>query len=197
MTPLPLAELAGWAALVAAAATVIGMVTLLLFFRRGGRWGPANDAASVVLMLALVPVALALAELERPIVGDAVATLIAAIGIVPMVVVAVLQALLVVGRVTYEQTKLAVLGFGAVVGVWYLLTALATADSAVPLGLRLAAAAAGLGFIAVGIGFVRGGERHPASAIGGLVLFVASLAVQVWLGILFLGGALPLPGRTA
>lgn len=192
MTSIPLADLAGWAALVAAAATVVGMVTLVLFFSRGGPWGPANDASSVVLMLALIPVALALAAIEGPLVGP-LAGVVATIGIGPMLVVAVLQALLVARRVTYDQTKYAVLGSGAVVGAWYLLTSIVSAGTAIPLGLRVASGAAGVGFIAVGYGFARGGERHPASTIGGLVLFVASLVVQVWLGVLLLGGGLTIP----
>ena len=193
MTSLPLADLAGAAALVAAVSTVVGMIALLLFFSRGGSWGPINDAASVVLMLALIPVALALAAIEGPVAGAA-AGVVAAIGIGAMLVVAALQALLVARRVTYDQTKHAVLGVGAVVGVWYLLTAVITAGTAVPLGLRLASGAAGLGFVATGYGFARGGERHPAATVGGLVLFVASLVVQVWLGALLLGGGLTIPG---
>lgn len=186
------AQLAGWSAWLAAAMTVIGMVTLLLFFARGGRWGMANDVASVVLMLATVPVALVLAAIELEVVTTA-AIVVALIGIVPMLAAAVLQALLVVGRVTYEQTKLAVLGLGAVVGLWYILTAIVSNATALPDGLRLLAAVAGIGFIAVGYGFARGGERHPAASIGGLALFVASLGFHVWLGWLLVTEALVVP----
>ena len=57
MTGFTFAQLAGVSALVAATMTVVGMATLLAFFSRGGRWGTFNDAASVVLMLAMIPVA--------------------------------------------------------------------------------------------------------------------------------------------
>jgi hypothetical protein len=42
---------AGWSALLAAVATVVGASTLVLFFTRGEPWGRLNDASSVVLLL--------------------------------------------------------------------------------------------------------------------------------------------------
>lgn len=186
------AQVAGVSAWIAAAATLIGMVTLMLFFTRGGRWGPANDAASVVLMLAMIPVALVLAAIELEVVTTT-ALVVALVGIVPMVAVAVLQALLVVGRVTYEGTKVAVLGLGAVVGLSYVSTAAVSGATAIPDGVRLLAVVAGVGFIAIGYGFLRGGERHPAAAIGGLLAFVGSLGFQVWLGWLLVSEVLVVP----
>ena len=185
---------AGWSALVAAAATVVGMIALLLFFSRGQPWGTINDAASVVLMLALVPVALAVAVIEaaeQPF-PSVWALAVAALGIVAMLVAAWYQALLVVGRVTYEQTKGRVLGAGAFVGLWYVL---AGAVGFRPLGHLVAtlAIAAGVGFIAVGYGFAVGGERHPLSAIGGLLAFVGSTAFLGILGVRLLGGELTIP----
>lgn len=187
-----LAHLAGLSAWLAAAMTVVGMVTLLLFFSRGGRWGMVNDASSVVLMLALVPVALVLAVIEMEVVTTT-ALVVAAIGIIAMLAVAVLQALLVLRRVTYEQTKPAVLGGTVVVGVWYLLTALVSGGTQIGDGVRVASAAAGVGFVLVGYGFARGGERHPAAAIGGLTAFVTSLALQLYLGSALLSQDLVVP----
>jgi hypothetical protein len=174
---------AGWSALVAAAATVVGMIALLLFFSRGQPWGSINDAASVVLMLALIPVALFVALIESaepPFGGYALA--VAAFGIAAMTVAAVLQALLVAGRVTYEQTRLRVLGAGAAVGLWYVLVGAIGFRSFGELFAGLAIAS-GIGFIAVGYGFAVGGERHPLSVVGGLVAFVASTAFLAIVGL--------------
>ena len=191
-----LAQVAGLSAWLAAAMTVVGMVTLLLFFSRGGRWGAVNDASSVVLMLALIPVALVLAVIQLEVVTTT-ALVVAAIGIVAMLAVAVLQALLVLRRVTYDQTKAAVLGGTAVLGVWYLLTALVSGSTAVPDGIRIAGAASGIGFIVAGYGFAVGGERHPAAAAGWLVAFVATLVFQAWLGWLLLTRNLVVPDWNA
>ena len=192
MTTPTIEQFVGASALLAAVTTVVGMVTLLLFFARGGPWGKLNDASSVVLMLAMVPIALLLAVFESEVVTTT-ALVVAAIGIIAMLAIAVLQAALVAGRVTYDQTKLAVLGLGAVVGVWYLLTGLLTEHTAVPGLLRPLAIAAGVGFIAVGFGFAVGGERHAASTIGGLVLFIGSTAFLAWLGLILIGGSLRVP----
>jgi hypothetical protein len=42
---------AGWSALLAAVATVVGAITLVLFFTRGEPWRRLTDASSVVLLL--------------------------------------------------------------------------------------------------------------------------------------------------
>jgi hypothetical protein len=183
---------AGWSALVAAAATVVGMIALLLFFSRGQPWGTINDAASVVLMLALIPVALLVATLESETVTT-VALAAAAIGIVAMVVAAGLQALLVIGRVTYEQTKLQVLGAGAVVGLWYVLVGVLSSGTALVGLLTALAIGAGVGFIAVGYGFAVGGERHPLSVVGGLLAFVGSTVFLGLLGLRLVSGEITVP----
>ncbi|MEO5884846.1 MAG: hypothetical protein ABIQ58_04955, partial [Candidatus Limnocylindrales bacterium] len=157
MTDADVARFAGLSAWLAAAMTVVGAITLVQFFRQGGRWGTWNDASSVVLMLAMIPVALVLTIFALEVVTTT-ALVIGAIGILAMLGLAVLQALLVLGRVSYEQTKLPVLALGAVVGVWYLLTAISTGSTELPDGLRVAAAVSGAGFIAVGIGFAIGGQ---------------------------------------
>jgi hypothetical protein len=184
--------LAGWSALVAAVATLFGALALVLFFTRGQPWGTINDAASVVLMLATIPVALLIAvlESEHQTTGALAA---AAIGIVAMLVAATLQALLVVGRVTYEQTKGWVLLAGAGVGLWYLLVAFLAQGSAIEGALATLAAVSGVGFIAIGYGFTVGNERHQLSALGGGVLLVASTAFLGVLGIRLVTGDLIVP----
>jgi hypothetical protein len=54
--------------------------------------------------------------------------------------------------------------------------------------LSVLAILAGLGFIAIGYGFRIGGQRHPAAAIGGAVLFVSSMVFLTWLGVLLVTG---------
>ncbi|MEW5989762.1 MAG: hypothetical protein AB1736_00255 [Chloroflexota bacterium] len=188
------ALLAGWSALLALGATIVGAVTLVLFFARGGAWGKLNDAASVVLLLAMIPVAIVIAALE----GQTTASLaVAAIGIAAMVVVAVLQALLAAGRVTYEGTKAAVLGGGAVIGVWYILAALLMGVNGLDGPHRWLALAAGIGYIAIGFGFLVGNERHPLSVGGGLLLLVASCTFLGVLGFGLVTGRTTIPAWNA
>lgn len=188
--------LAGLSALIAAAATVLGMIALLLFFSRGQPWGTINDVFSVVLMLAMIPVALGLFALgSEPPLGM-LAWAVALLGIAGMLVAAGLQAALVVGRLTFEQVNRNVLAAGALVGLWYMLAgALAFRVIGTPLGAL--AVISGIGFIAVGYGFAVGGERHPLSIVGGLALFVASTAFLTWIGLRLLSGDLVVPNWNA
>ena len=183
---------AGWSALVAAVASVFGAAPLVLFFTRGQPWGTINDAASVVLMLAMIPVALLVATLESEH-RTTLALAAAVIGIGGMVAAAGLQALLVVGRVTYDQTKGWVLLAGGFVGVWYLLVAFLAEASAIEGALATLAIVAGVGFLAIGYGFAVGNERHPLSALGGVVLLVGSTAFLTILGVRLVTGDLVVP----
>ena len=184
-----LAWLAGPSALVAAVATIVGAVTLIVFFAKGGPWGLANDIASIVLMLATIPVALGIAGATAARVPWAMG--IAAVGIVGMLGASVSQGLLIARRFTYPQLLPWTLVFGAVVGVWYLLAGLAqiespSFDDGSLLTLDVLAIASGISFIALGYGFLRGNERHPLSVIGGVVLLVTSTWFLTWIGLLFL-----------
>jgi hypothetical protein len=184
--------LAGPSALVAAVATVVGAITLILFFSKGGQWGLANDVSSIVLMLATIPVALAIRVPPASWLRDWVVG-IAAVGLVGMVGASASQGLLVARRYTYQQLLPWTLGFGAVVGIWYVLVGLAGIGSSLFVESDLIrpqtlAIASGISFIALGYGFLRGNERHPLSVIGGIVLLITSTWFLTWVGLEFLSG---------
>ena len=178
---------AGWSALVAAAATVVGAALLALFFAKGEPWGTLNDIASVVLMLATIPVAIRLAEIESA-TAAGLAAAVAAIGIAGMLVAAAAQVALVLRFGTYRGLLPVTLGAGAVVGAWYVLVGALGLAGSMPVPLALLAMAAGLGFVVLGFGFWRGNERHPASVAGGVVVLVASTLFLVGAGLSLLAG---------
>lgn len=177
------AALAGSSALLAAVATVVGAVFLGLFFWKGDPWGILNDIASIVLMLATIPVLVFFLSFTWPYLAPGVALAVAAIGLVGMLGASVAQGLLVLRIRTYQQLLPWTLGFGAVVGVWYVLIGITGRFSGVPEIMAILAIAAGAGYVAIGYGFWRGNERHPLSIAGGLVLAVASTAFLAWIGI--------------
>jgi hypothetical protein len=185
-----LVDLVGWSALLAAVATVVGGLFLILFFAKGQPWGTLNDIASIVLMIATIPVAVALGRLGESEFGM-VAWGVTAVGLVGMVSAAFGQSLLVARVYPYEQLLGWTLGSGALVGVWYVLVGLLglefVASRNYPPLLIALTIASGLGFIAIGYGFWRGNERHPLSIIGGLVLLVSSTAFLGWIAFLTLG----------
>jgi len=189
---MTLEQLAGWSALLAAAATVIGLVFLGLFFSRGEPWGRWNDIASAVLMLATIPVALIVGtiEMER---STTVAVAVAAIGIGAMLVVAGLEVALAFRFRTYERLVGPTAIAGAVVGVWYVLAGLLALPGALPSVLPWWMIASGLGFIAVGIGFAAGGQRNKLAVLGAWTLAVASTGFLAYLGLYLVLGKLVVP----
>ena len=178
-----LGGLAGASALLAAVATVLGAVFLVLFFAKGGIWGLLNDIASIALMLATIPVVLFLASFSGGLVGALIAGGIALVGIVGMVGASVSQGLLIARVRTYQQLLPWTLGFGAVVGVWYVAIAITGYLAGMPFLMALLALLSGISFVALGYGFLRGNERHPLSIVGGVVLLFASTAFLVWIGL--------------
>jgi hypothetical protein len=178
MTPL---ELIGLSALVAAVATVVGAVFLGLFFWKGGIWGLLNDVASIVLMVATIPVALFLASHTGEYIGPVVAGGVALVGIVGMVGASVSQGLLIARIRTYQELLPWTLGFGAIVGVWYIGIGLTGLRASIGEPMAALALLSGVSFISLGYGFWRGNERHPLSVAGGVVLLVASTLFLVWI----------------
>ena len=184
-----LAALAGPSALVAAVATVLGAVFLGLFFAKGGFWGPLNDGASIVMMLATVPVVAFFATWTEPYLAPGVAFFVAVVGLVGMLGTVVSQGLLLVRMRTYEQLLPWTLGFGAITGFWYVLIGICGVMAGMPGVLASLAIVSGVGYGALGYGFWRGNERHPLSIIGGIALLIASTIFLTWLGIALVAAA--------
>jgi hypothetical protein len=147
-------------------------------------------------MLALIPVALLIATLET----ETVTTLalpVAAVGIGAMAAVALLQALLVARRVTFERTKGWVLFGGAVVGAWYIGSGVLARNTGIDGPLAWLAIAAGIGLVAVALGFAIRDERHPLSLGGGALALVGSTAFLVAIGARLVTGDLVAPSWNA
>lgn len=180
--------IAGWSAYLAAAATIISFAALFVFFAVGGVFGPINDAASVVQMISMLPVALALYFLFRPL-TPLISLAALVIAIVAMLGIAILQTLLVLQRVRFEQTLFPVLTLGGILGVWWMLVGVQSMiGGMLPDGLRWASIAAGLSAVLLVIGFRMGRERHPLAAIGFLTNAIVVPIWLFWIGRLFLSG---------
>ena len=186
--------LVGWAAILSAVATIATAVSGILFFALGERFGAINDAFSVAQMALTIPVAAALYPMARSS-SSGLALSAAALGILGAGVAAVLQALLVVRVVGFEQTIREVLAAGGAVGVWLILTnLLALGAEALPGGLVAFGLFAGAGSIISVAGFYLGGQQHPLF-YGGALLGVTGYAVwAAWLGRLMLAGNIVAPG---
>lgn len=190
MDPAQFSPLLGWVAYLSAVATFITLVTGILFFAKGGLFGPMNDAASVFQMLLMLPIAAAFFLLTRPNAAG-LALLAAAIGSVGMLIAAALQTLLVLGAVEYTQTIATVLAAGAAVGLWLIVTnSLALSTGILPGVLAPLGIAVGAGHILTVIGFRIGGQQHPLFYLGALFSVFGYSIWAFWLGRLFLSGGL-------
>lgn len=153
-----LAPYAGWAAYLSGAAAILGLVSLLLFFGleapqaaansvQGSHvWGPLSDICPIVQMVSLLVVARVLYLMERP--GAPGLSLIGgAIGIAGMLGMVLLQLLLIVKVIPFEQEVSPVLVATAAVGVWLILVNyLARRQKSLPSRLAWLGIAAGVSF---------------------------------------------------
>lgn len=178
----------GWTLYLSAVATIATAITAILFFTLGERFGKLNDAISVLQMILMLPASAGLFLLIRH-GGAELALLATVIGVIGMLAAAVLQALLVFNVVRYEQTITAVLTAGGAIGLWLLLVnILALYVAVLPSGLAISGIIVGVGYILVALGFRIGGQDHPVSYAGAILVTVGYSIWSIWLGWLFTSG---------
>ena len=168
------------AAYVVAAAGVVAMVTIMLFFVVGQPWGTLNDTARLVLTAAIPPLMLAFWEL-----GGLTPTPLALVaqvsGWIAVVVWCVVQALMIAGALTFDYDHAATGGL-AVEAVALIVIGLWIAGASLLAGgwlssIRWFGVAAGLGFVLLPIGLILGGVDHPLTYAGGVGY---SIVLPVW-----------------
>ncbi|SRR5258707_15515046 len=190
MTHAKLSGYAGWSALVSAIASILGLVTLIVFFSLGEPWGTINDISSVVQALSILPVLLVLYRLQRD-EAPFISLAVFGIGVFGMLIAIVFQSLLIIRVITFAQTAVVspvAFGLLGIPLLWYGYRAYASGT--LPRGLALLSMLAGAGFVALIIGVILGGQEHPLTAIGGLIAGVCYPVWAVWLGRILLSGRL-------
>jgi hypothetical protein len=182
MQGTPVDLIFGWAALLSAAVTMATLITGVLFFTVNESFGTVNDAVSVLQVVLMLPVAIVVYLLTRPVNG-VLALLALAVGGAGMGIVAVLQAMLVLKMVRFEQTIKAVLSAGAAIGAWLVLSnLLALLGSVLPWGLALFGIGAGIGYLLAAFGFYQGGQQHLLFYAGSALIVVGYVIWGAWLG---------------
>jgi len=177
---------AGWSAYFNAIIFILSLVALMVYFSIGGIWGRVNDSLSIIWMLSYLPLAVALFLINRS-VNTPVSLVSSLVGILAALVFVVLQLLLVLGRVGFEQSFSAVLTMTALVGLFALVHGfLARAGYTLPAGLTWVMIIYGIASVVGAIGFQIGGEQHPLAMIGLLLTAVSGLVWVIWFGRLLL-----------
>jgi len=162
---------AGLAAYVAAAAAVIGLVTIGLFFWIGQPWGTLNDVAVLVMTLAIAPLMLAFWELGG-LTPTPLALAAQRAGWVAVLGWGVVHALFSLGALTFDYGAPATDGLAlesvaqVVIGLWIAGASLLAGPW---LGWqRWLGVVTGVGWALAGIGLLAGGMNHPLSYAGGI-----------------------------
>lgn len=179
-------RLAGWSAILSAIATLVGAVTLVMFFSVGGLYGKINDASSVIIGLTGILILFTLYQIHRA-PAPTVSLIAFLIGAVALLVAAALQAMLVLGGTNFMTIVTSMFGiFGA-----SLLTFnwLANSNGTLPRALAWTGIAAGLGYVLVTAGFLLGGQNHILTYIGGAFSVIAYPVWGFWLGRIWLRNA--------
>ena len=195
-------QITGWAAYVSAAASIIGFITIIIFFMIGQPWGSINDfTGSVVLGLSVIFLVWGLHSL-MPARQPALNTLALVIGIIGGLGMAVAGAAVLLktfGVITFPEPRPGSGPYGLgtyapmVLGAWLILfNGLALTGGKLPSVLSWIGVAAGIGFVVTLIGFISSGPESPITAIGGLLTAIGYPVWAIWLGRLLLGGKLPL-----
>ncbi len=168
---------AGWAAYLSAVASIATSLTAMLFFTRGQPWGTVNDLVSIVQMLFALPLVPALHRILASHAHSA-SLLAACIGAVGMLAAALLQILLVLGRIEFRQQIRAVMVAGAAIGLWLLLAAvLSLSSGALPGVVAWLGLISGLGYVVTALGYFVGGQESRVFRWGA---FVVMLGFSLW-----------------
>jgi hypothetical protein len=181
---------AAWSTFLSAIMTILGLVTLMIFFTLGEPWGTLNDITSVILALSIIPVLLILHRLHR---HDApnISLVTLVIGVIAMIVAAVFQTLLIIKVIAFAQTAVVVpVAFGVFGASLMIYGYLARANESLPSILALLSIIAGAGYVLVILGFIIGGQEHPLTVIGGLTALICYPIWAIWFGRIILSGAL-------
>ena len=184
-------RLIGWSAYANALLMLANMATLSLMFAVSPMWGPVNDAISVLWILSFLPLALLLVRVNQPVSGRTAIVGTALVGSVAMLLFSLLQSMLVLGLVHFEQTFAAVVTLGGALGLWLLLNGLfALRGRTMPGGLAWITICFGLSYILGTIGFWLGGYEHPLLWFGAALGYLIGPVWSFWLGWLVLRGRL-------
>src|SRR5262245_23772831 len=171
----------GWCAYISAVATIVDLLTGILFFTIGQPFGTIEDGSSVLQVVFMIPMAIGLHRLISS-TSKSISLVAAAVGIVGMLITAVGQGLLALGRIDYS-TSTKFFPAGVAIGIWLLIVCfLARTKGFFPNGLAWAGFIAGAGYIVAVAGLLWGGQESSVFYVGGLALGIGYPVWAIWLG---------------
>jgi hypothetical protein len=187
-------QFVGWTALAGGAVGVVSFISLLLLFVIGEPFGTLNDLLSIPIALLMTPLVVALYRLHAAEYG-VLSLLAMAAGLGGFLATAVGCGLLVLGRISFEQSLLAGIGGFGLIGLWLLINAaLGLAAHTLPRGVAwfglLLAVTPTLALVAVlragnvaTVLFSLSGQSTGATAVSPLVYAFVALGAISYAGL--------------
>jgi len=185
MTPTVNISIYGWSAHLSAAATILTFVTGILFFSGGKLLGKINDLFSVFQVLLMIPLVLFFNQLITP--PSFLARFISsAFGLGGILVTAYGQIRLLANKINFEESQ-KFFPAGGAIGFWLIMVNVSLIGArTLPTALIWIGIAAGVGYLLIVGGFIKGGQRDPIFYGGSLLLGVCYPIWGIWLGKLIL-----------
>lgn len=185
MTPVVNLSVYGWAAHLSAAATILTFVTSILFFSFGKWFGKINDLFSVFQVLLMIPLVFFFSQLITP-PSYSTRIISSLFGLGGILGSAYGQIRLLINQIDFEQSQ-RYFPAGGAIGFWLIMVNGSLIGArALPTALVWIGIAAGVGYLLVAGGFIKGGQKDPLVYGGSLVLGVCYPTWGFWLGKLIL-----------
>lgn len=170
----------GWSAHLSAAATILTLVTGLLF-SSGKKFGKINILISLIQFLLMVPLVFFFNQLITP--PSFLARLISSIfGLGGIIFAAYGQTRLLANKISFEESQ-KFFPAGGAIGFWLIMSNVSMIGArTLPNALIGFGIAAGVGYLLIVAGFIKGGQRDPLFYGGSLLLGIFYPVWGFWLG---------------
>jgi len=181
MTPVLNISVYGWAALLSAAATILTFVSGILFFS-GAKWiGKLNDLFSVLTVLLMIPLVFFFNQLLTP--PNLLARFVSsAFGLGGILVSAYGQINLLANRISFEESQ-KFFPAGGAIGFWLIMVNVSMIGArTLPPVLIWVGIAAGVGYLLIVGGFIKGGQQDPLFYGGSILVGICYPVWGFWLG---------------
>ena len=175
----------GWSAIMSGIAVLLTFITGILFFAVGKWFGKINDLFSVIQVLLMIPLVFFFNQLITP-PRYSTRIISSLFGLGGILVSASGQIRLLLNQIDFEGS-LKYFPAGGVIGFWLIMVNLFSIGSrSLPNPLIWIGIAAGVSYLLIVGGFLKGGQKDPLFYGGSLLLAISYPVWGFWLGKLIL-----------
>lgn len=178
-------QLYAFSAFLSAFATLFTLITGILFFTKGGRFGFLNDLSSVFQVIFMIPLAIYFQLILSS--GSLIlSTLVFILGLSGMLYALYGQSLLVLRKINFNRS-LKYIPAGAAIGLWLITINLtASGFNITPDTLGWLGVFAGSGYILTVTAFLIFGSKHFLFYLGSFITGISYPIWAIWLGLIIL-----------